>query len=157
MVLEKILESPWASKEIKPVSPSGEYSQLVSFRIGCFDILAVRGILKCLLQHHKPKASILCHSAFFTVQLSYLHMTTGKTTALAIQNFISKVMSLHFNMLCRFVIAFLPRNKHLLFSLLYSLSAEILEPKKIKPIIASIFSPSTYHEVIESDAMIFVF
>ena len=121
------------------------------------DLLAAQGTLKGILQNYNSKASILQHSAFFTVQLSYLHMTTGKTTALAIQNFVSKVMSLHFNMLSRFVIAFLPRNKHLLFSMLQSLSAEILEPKKIKSITASIFSPSTYYEVIEPDAMIFVF
>ena len=138
-------------------SPSNEHPGLISFRMDWLDLLAAQGTLKGLLQHYNLKASILQHSAFFTVQLWYLHMTTGKTTALAIQNFVSKVMSLHFNMLCRFVIAFLPRNKHLLFWLLHSLSAEILEPKKIKPIIASIFSPSTYHEVIESDAMIFVF
>ena len=91
------------------ISPSNEHPGLISFRMDWLDLLASQGTLKGLLQHYNSKASILQHSAFFTVQLSYLHMTTGKTTALAIQNFVSKLMSLHFNMLCRFVIAFLPK------------------------------------------------
>ena len=103
--------------------------QLVSFRIGCFDILAVRGILKCLLQHHKPKASILCHSAFLMIELTHLYMTTEKAIVLTIRTFVGKVMSLFLNMLSRFVIAFFPRSEHLLKQ---SLSAVTLEPKKNK-------------------------
>ena len=93
---------------------------LISFRIDWFDLLAVQGTLKRLLQHHSSKASVLQHSAFFMVQLSYSYMTTGKTIALTIQTFVSKLMSLLFNMLSRFVIAFLPRSKCLLISWLYS-------------------------------------
>ena len=92
------------------------------------DLLAVQGTLKSLLQHHSSKASILLCSAFFLVQLSHPYMTTGKTIALILQTFVGKVMSLLFNMLSRFVIAFLPRSKHLLISWLQSLSAVILEP-----------------------------
>ena len=88
------------------ISPSSEYSGLISFRIDWFDLLAVQGTLKSLLQHHSSKASILSCSAFFMVQLSHWYMTTGKTIALASQTFVSKVMSLVFNMLSRFVIAF---------------------------------------------------
>ena len=91
------------------ISPSNEYTGLISFRIDWFDLLAVQGTLKSLLQHHSSKASILWHSAFFTVQLSYPYVTTGKTIALTRQTFVSKVMSLLFNMLSRLVIAFLPR------------------------------------------------
>ena len=109
------------------ISPN-QYSGLISFRIDYFDLLAVQGTLKSLLQHHSSKAWILQHSAFFMVQLSHPYMTTGKTTALTI---VSKVMSLLFNVLSRFVIPFLPRSKHLLISWLQSLSAVILEPKKI--------------------------
>ena len=94
------------------ISPSNEYSGLISFRIDWFDLLGVQGTLKSLLQHHNSKASILQRSAFFMVQLSHLYMTTGKTIALTTWNFASKVMSLLFNMLSRFVIAFLPRSKH---------------------------------------------
>ena len=90
------------------ISPSNEYSGLISFRIDRFDLLAVQGILKSLLQHHNLKASILQCSAFFTDQLSHRYMTTGKTIALTIWTFVNKVMSLLFNMLSRFVIAFLP-------------------------------------------------
>jgi len=97
--------------------------------------LAVQGTLKSLLQHHISKASILWCSAFFMVQLSHVYMTTGKTIALTLQTFVSKVMSLLFNMLSRFVVAFLPRSKHLLISCLQSLSAVILEPKKVKSVI----------------------
>ena len=95
-------------------SPSNEYSGLMSFRIDWFDILAVQGTLKNLLQHHSSKASILWHSAFFMVQFSHLYMTTGKIIALTRWTFVSKIMSLLFNMLSRFVIAFFPRSKHLL-------------------------------------------
>ena len=96
------------------------------------DLLAVQGTLKSVLQHHSSKASILWHSAFFMVQLSHPYMTTGKIIALTIQTFVSKMMSLLFNMLSRFAIAFLPRSKHLLTSWLQSPSAVTLEPNKIK-------------------------
>ena len=96
------------------ISPSNEYSGLISFRIDCFDLLAGQGTLKSLLQHHSSKASSLPHSAFFMVQVSHLNMTTGKTTALTIWTFVSKVISLLLNPLSRFVIAFLPRSKCLL-------------------------------------------
>jgi len=92
------------------ISPSNEYSELISFRIDWFDLLAVQGTLKSLLQYHSSKASILQHSAFFKVQLSYPYMTTGKTIALTIQTFVGKVKSLFFNMLSKIVIAFLPRS-----------------------------------------------
>ena len=98
------------------ISPSKEYSGLISFRIDRFDHLAVQGTLKCLLQHHSSKASILQCSTFFMVQLSHPYMTTGKTIALTRQTFVGKVMSLLFNMLSRLVIGSLPRNKHLLIS-----------------------------------------
>ena len=117
-----------------------------------FDLLAVQGTLKSFLQHHSSKASILQCSAFFIVQLSHPHMTTGKTIALTIWTFVSKVMSLLFNTLLG-----LPRSKHLLISWLQSPSAVILEPKKIKSDTASIVSPSIWHEVMGSDAMILIF
>jgi len=130
---------------------------LISFRMDWFDLLAVQGTLKSLLQHHNSKASILWCSAFFMVQLSHPYMTTGKTMALTIQTFVNKVMSLPFNMLSRLVIAFLPRSKCLLISWLQSPSAVILEPKKIKSVTVSTFSPSICHEVKGPDAMILVF
>ena len=102
------------------ISPSKGYSGLISFRMDCFHFLAIQGTLKSLLQHHSSKASILWRSAFFTVQLSHLYMTTGKTTALTRRTFFSKVMSLLFNMLSGLVIAFLPRSRHLLISWLQS-------------------------------------
>ena len=105
-----------------------------------FDLLAVQGTLKSLLQHHSSKASILQHSAFFTVQLSHPYITTGKTIALTRRTFVGKVMSVLFNMLSRLVITFLPRSKHLLISWLQSPSAVILEPKKIKSVTVSIVS-----------------
>ena len=98
------------------ISPSNEYSGLISLRIDWYDLLAVQGTLKSLLQHHSSKASIFRHSAFFTIQLSHPYMTTGKTIALTRWTFVGKVMSLLFNMLSRFVIAFLPKIKHLLTS-----------------------------------------
>ena len=113
------------------IFPSNEYSELVSFRMDWFDLLAVQGTLKSLLQHPSSKASILQHSAFFTVQLSHPYMTTGKIITLTRQTFVGKVMSLLFIMLSRFVIAFIPRSKLLLISWLQSPSAVILEPKKI--------------------------
>ena len=112
------------------LSPSKEHPGLISFRMGWLDLLAVQGTLRSLLQHHSSKASILRHSAFFTVQLSHPYMTTGKTIALTRWTFVGKVMSLLFNMLSRLVITFLPRSKRLLISWLQSLSAVILEPKK---------------------------
>ena len=112
------------------ISPSNKYSRLISFRIDWFD-LAVQGLLKSLLRHHSSKASILQSSNFFLVQLSYPYMTTGKTIALTRQTFVSRVMSLLFNMLSRLVITFLPRSKHLLISWLQSPSAMILESRKI--------------------------
>ena len=114
------------------ISPSNEYSGLISLRIDWFDLLAVQGTLKSLLQHHSSKASILRRSAFFIVQLSHPYLTTGKTIALTRQTFVGKVMSLLFNMLSRLVIAFLPRSKCLLISWLQSPSAVILEPPKNK-------------------------
>ena len=104
------------------ISPSNEYSGLISFRIDWLDLLAVQGTLKSLLQHHSSKASILWRSAFFTIQLSHTYMTTGKTIALTIQTFAGKVRSLPFNIMSRLVIAFLPRSKSLLISWLQSLS-----------------------------------
>ena len=98
------------------ISPSNEYSGLISFRMDCLDLLAVQGTLKSLLQHHSSKALILQCSAFFIVQLSYPYMTTGKTIALTSGTFVVKVMSLLFNMLSRLVITFLPRRKRLLIS-----------------------------------------
>ena len=112
------------------ISPSNKYSGQMFFRMDWFDILPVQGTLKSLLQYHSWKASILRHSALFMVQFSHPYMTTGKTIALIRQTFVSKVMSLLFNMLSRFVIAFLPRSEHLLISWLKSPSAVILEPKK---------------------------
>ena len=107
------------------ISPSNEYPRLVSFRMDWLDLLAVQGTLKSLLQHHSSKASILWHSACFTVQLSLPYMTTGKTIALTSQTFVGKVMSLLLNMLSRLVITVLPRSKRLLISSLQSPSAVI--------------------------------
>ena len=125
------------------ISLSNEYSGLISFRIGWFDLLAVQGTLKSLLQNHSSKASVLRHSAFLIVQLSYPYINTGKTMALTRWAFVSKVRSLLFNALPRFAIAFLPRNKCLLISWLRSLSAVILEPSKVKSVTVS---PSVCHE-----------
>ena len=114
------------------ISPSNEHPGLISFRMDWLDLLAVQGTLKSLLQHHSSNASILQHSAFFTVQPSHPYMTTGKTITLTRQTFVGKVMSLLFNMLSRLVITFLPRSKHLLISWVQSPSAVILEPQKNK-------------------------
>ena len=127
------------------ISPSNEYSGLISFGIDWLDLLAVQGTLKSLLQHHSSKASILWCSAFFMVQLLHPYMTTGKIIALTRWTFIDKVMFLLFNMLFRFVLAFLPRSKHLLISWLQSPSAVILEPKKINFVTVSIVSPCICH------------
>ena len=113
------------------ISPSNEYSGLISFRIDWLDLLAVQGTLKSLLQHHSSKTSILLHSGFFIVQLSHPYMIPGKTIALTRWTFVGKVMSLLFNMPSRLGINFLARSKHLLISWLQSPSAVILEPKKI--------------------------
>ena len=122
------------------ISPSNEHSGLISLRISWFDLLAVQGTHKSLLQHHSSKASIFRHSAFFMVQLLHPYMTIGKTIALTRQIFVNKVMSLFFNMLSRFVIAFLPRSKCLLIAWLQSLSTVILEPRKRKSVTVSIIS-----------------
>ena len=114
------------------ISPSNEHPGLISFRMDGLDLLAVQGTLKSLLQHKSLKASILPHSAFFTVQLSHPYMNIGKTIALTRQTFVGKVMYLLFNMLSRLVITFLLRSKHLLISWLQSLPAVILEPRKKK-------------------------
>ena len=121
-----------------------------------FDLLAVQETLKSLLQHNL-KASIIWCAASFMVQLSHPNVTTGKATALTIQTIVSKEMSLLFNMLSRFVIAFLPRRKHLLISWLQSPSVVMLEPKKINLVTASTFSPSICHVVMEPNVMILVF
>ena len=123
------------------ISPSNEYSGLISFRMDWLDLLAIQGTLKSFLQHHSSKASILRRSAFFTVQLSHPYMTTGKTVALTRWTFVGRVMSLVFSMLSRLVITFLPKSKHLLTSWLQSPSTVILELKKIKSVTASTFSP----------------
>ena len=114
------------------ISPSNEHPGLISFRMDWLELLAVWGTLKSLLQHHSSKASILRHSAFFTVHLSHPYMTTGKTIALTRRTLVGKVMSLLLNMLSRLVITFLPRSKRLLISWLQSPSAVILEPQKNK-------------------------
>ena len=134
--------SRWPKYWSFSISPSNEYSGLISFRIDWFDLLADWGTLKSLLQHHIWKASVLQRSTFFMVQLSQPYMTTGKTIALTIQSFVDKVMSLLFNILSRFVIPFLPRSKCVLISWLQSLSTVILEP---------IFSLSICHEVMGMD------
>ena len=137
------------------ISPFNEYSGLFSYRIDCFDLLTVQGTLKSLLQHHNSKTSILCCSTFFMIQLS--QWLLEKTKVLTIRTFVGNVMSLLFNMLSRFVLAFLPRNKCLFISWLQSPSTVILEPKKIKSVAISIVSPSIYHEVMGLGVMIFVF
>ena len=139
------------------IIPSNEYSGLISFRMDWFDLLAVQGTLKSLLQHHSSKVSILQHSAFFMVQLSHPYMIIGKTKALTRWTFVSKAMSLLFNMLSRLIIAFLPRSKCLLISWLQSPSAVISEPKERKSLTGFIVSPSICHEVMGSDAIIFIF
>ena len=142
-----------ASASVLPV----EYSGLISFRIDWLDLLAVRGTLKNLFLHYSSKASILQCLAFFIQLLSHLYMTIIKTIALTRWTFVGKVMSLFFNTLSRFVIASLPRSKHLLISWLQSPCAVILETKQIKPVTVSTFSLSICDEVMEPDAMILVF
>ena len=142
------------SASVLPVNIQGIFP--LGLTLGLISLQS-KGLLKSLLQHHNLKASILQHLAFFMVQLLYLYMTTGKTITLTIWIFVGKVMSLLFNILSRFFIALLPRNKHLLISWLQSLSVVILEPKKIKSVTASTFSPSIWHKVMGPDAMILVF
>ena len=127
------------------ISPSNEYSGLISFRMDWLDLLAVQGILRSLLQHHSSKASVLRPSAFFTIQLSLPYMTTGKTIALTRWTCVGKVISLLLNVLSRLLITFLPRSKHLLISWLQSPSAVILEPQKLKSDTVSAVSPSICH------------
>ena len=129
---ESVLHIRWPKywSFIFSISPSNEYSGLISFRIDWLDLLAVQGTLKSLLQHHSSKASIFWHSAFFIVQLSHLYMTTGKTMALTRWTLVGKVMSLLLNMLSRLVITFLPRSKRLFISWLHSPSAVIWRPEK---------------------------
>ena len=140
---ETVLQNRWPKycSFILSISPSNEYSGLISFRIARLDFLVVQRTLKSFLQYYSSKASILWHSAFFTVQLSYPYMTTRKTITLTRWTFVGKVMSLLFNMLSRLVIAFLPRSKCLLISWLQLPSAVILEPKKIKSVTVSIVFP----------------
>src|SRR5574342_537489 len=130
------------------IIPSKEIPGLISFRMDWLDLLAVQGTLKSFLQHHSSKASILRHSAFFTVQLSHPYMTTGKTIALTRRTFVGKVMSLLLNMLSKLVITFLLRSKRLLISWLQSPSAVILEPPKIKSDTVSTVSQLFPHEVM---------
>ena len=139
------------------ITPSNEYSGLISFRIDWLDLRAVQGTLKSLLQQHSSKASILRCSAFFIVQLSHSYMTTGKTRALTRWTSVGKVMSVLFNMLSRLIITFLPRGMCLLISWLQSPSAVILEPQKMKSVTISTVSPSIWHEVMRLDAVISVF
>ena len=133
-----------ASASVLPMTDSG----LISFRMDWLDLPAVQGTLKSLLQHHSSKASILWCSVLFMVQLLHPYMTTEKTIALTRWTFVGKVMSLLFNMLSRFVIAFLPRSKCLLISWLQSPSAVILEPKRRKSVTVSTFSPSICHDEV---------
>ena len=129
----------------------------MSFKLDWFDLLAAQGTLRSLPQLHSSKASILWRSASFMVQLSQLYMTTGKIIDLTLWTFVGRGMSLLFNTLSRFVIAFLPRSNHLLMPWMRPPSAVILEPKKRKYATASTFSPSICHEVMEPDAIIFMF
>ena len=135
---------------------SSEHSGLISFRMDWLDLFAVQGTLRSLLQHHCSKASVLWCSAFFIVQLSHPYMTTGKTIALTRWAFVGKVISLLFNMLSRLVKLFF-HGATVLISWLQSLSAVILEPKKIKFATVSTVSPSVCREVMGPDAMILVF
>ena len=139
------------------ISSFNKHPGLISFRMDWLYLFAVQGTLKSLLQHHSSNPSILQCSAFFIVQLSHPYMTTGKNIALTRRTFVGKVMPLFFNMLSRLVITFLPRSKRLLISWLQSPSAVILESRKIKSDTVSTVSPSISHEVMESDAMIFIF
>ena len=137
---ESVLHTSWPNYWRFSISPSNEYSALISFRTHWFDLLAVQGTLKSLLQYHSSKASIFWCSGFFIVQLSHPYMTIGKTIALTRQTFVGKVISLLFNKLSRLVITFLPKHKRLLISKLQSSFAVILKPKKIKSVSFHCFS-----------------
>ena len=139
------------------ISPSNEYSGLITFRIDQFDLLAVQGTLKSLLKHHSAKASVLQSTDIFVVQISHPCMATAKTIALTLQTFVGKVTTLLFSMLSRLVIAFLPSSKRHLISQLQSLSVVILEPKKKKSVTVSIVSPSICYEMMGLDALILFF
>ena len=143
----KVLESQFQYRSFN------EYLGFISFITDWLDLLAVQGTLKSL-QHHSSKTSILQHSAFFMVQLPHPYMTTGKAIAFTRWTFVGKIMSLLFNMLSRFVIAFLLRSMRLLILWLQSPSAVILEPKKIKSATVSSVSPSICHEMMGPDAMV---
>ena len=132
------------------ISPSSEYSELISFKIDWLDLLSVQRTLKSLLQHHSSKASILWHSAFYIVQLPHPYMTTRTKIR---QTFVGKIMSLLYNILSRLVIIFLPRSKRLLISWLHSPPAVILKPPKIKSLTVSTISPYICHEVMGLDTM----
>ena len=136
------------------ISPSNDYSGLISFRMDRLDLLAIQGTLESLLQYHSSKASVLRLSTFFIVQLSHPSIITEKNIALTRQTFVGKVTSLVFNILSRLVIAFLPGSKRLLTSWWQSPSAVILEPKKIKSATLSIFSPCICHGVMGPDVLI---
>ena len=138
------------------IIPPKEIPGLISFRMDCLDLLAVQGTLKSLLQHHSSKASILQNSAFFTVQLSYPYMTTGKTIAMTSQTLVGKVMSLLLNILSKLVITFLPRGKRLNFLAAVTICSDFGAPK-INSDTVSTVSPSISQEVMGPDAMIFVF
>ena len=153
---ESALRIRWPNYWSFSFSPSSEFSGLISFRIDWFGLLAVQRTPKSLLQHHNLKASILWCSAFFVVQLSHLYMTTGKTIVLTIWTYVSKMMSLLFNTLSRFVIALLLRSKCPLISWLQSPSAVILKPKKRKSVTVSMASPSICYKLMGLDAMILV-
>ena len=141
------------------ISPSNEYSGLISFRMDWLDLFVFQGTLKSLLQHHSLKASILQCSAFFIVQLSHLYTNTGKIIALTRWTFAGKVMSMLFNMLSRLVITYLPRSKCVFISWLQSptICSDFGAPPQIKSLTVSTVSPSISHEVMGPDAMIFVF
>ena len=149
--MDMSLSRLWELVKDREAWPADRTEQLNSNNnngIDWFDLLTIQGTLKSLLQHHSSKASIPQHSTFFMVHISYLYMTTGKTIALTTQIIVGKVVSLLFNMLSSFVIAFLPGSKHLLISWLQSPSAVILKPKKIKSVTVSVVSPSICHEVM---------
>ena len=140
------------------ISPSNEYSGLISFRIDCFDLLVVQGPFKSLLQHHSSKSLVLQHSAFFIVQLSHPYTTIGKTIALTRWTFVGKVMTLLFNRLSKLVIAFLPRSKHILISWLQSPTAVIWGPKQWSLSLFPLFPHQfAMNWLMGPDAMIFVF
>ena len=153
---ESVLCIRWPKCWGVSISTSNEHSGLISLRISWFDLLAVQGTLKSLLQHHSSKASIFWRSAFFMVQLSHPYMTTGKTTALTRWTSVSQVMSLFFNMLCRFLIAFLPRTKCLNCVAAVTIYSDFgAQEKKVCHCFQ--YFPSTCHEVMGPDAMILGF